>query len=207
MRLDLLADQMTFCDLDLFVFRVAGQPDDFHAVQQRLRHPQRIGCRHEHHIRQVVIDFEIMIGECSVLFGVEDLQQRRCRIAAPVRAQLVDLIEQEQRIGGFRLLHALDDLARHRTDIGPPVTADFGLVAHAAKRHTNEAPARCLRHRLAERCLADAGRADKAEDRSLHLPHAGLDGQVFKNALLDLLKPVMIRIENLFRRLDVFLYP
>src|SRR3546814_21163460 len=64
-----------------------------------------------------------MIVEGVVLLGVQNLEQRRRRIAAPVRAELVDLVEQEQRVRRLRLLHALDDLARHRTDIGPPVAA------------------------------------------------------------------------------------
>ena len=53
---------------------------------------------------------------------------------AEVLAHLVDLVQQDQRVGRLRLLHRLDDLAGHRADIGPPVTADLGLVTHAAQR-------------------------------------------------------------------------
>src|SRR3546814_5077790 len=129
-----------------------------------------------------------MIVEVVALLGVQNLEQRRRRIAAPVRAELVDLVEQEQRVRRLRLLHALDDLARHRTDIGPPVAADLGLVANAAQRHAHEAAARRPAHRLAERGLADARRADEAEDRTLHLVHPLLHGEIFENTLLDLLE-------------------
>src|SRR5438046_587045 len=99
-------------------------------------------------------------------------------------AELVDLVEQEQRVRRFGLLHALQDLAGHRADISAPVAADLRLVAHAAKRHPHEVAPRRARDRLAERGFADAGWADQTQDRPLH----------FLDALLDLLEPEMIGI-------------
>ena len=195
-----LRDQMALGDLDLLVLGVAGDADDLHAVHQRLRHVQRVGRGDEHHVRQIEIDLEIVVVEGVVLLRVEHFQQRRRRIAAPVGAELVDLVEQEERIGRLRLLHRLDDLAGHRADIGAPVTADFRLVAHAAKRHAHELAARGLGDRLAERGLADARRTDEAQDRALHLAGALLHGEIFEDALLDLLEPVMIVVEDLSRR-------
>ena len=63
-------------DLDLLAFGVAGNADDFHAIHQRAWNVQRIGGCHEHHIRQVVIDFQIMVVEGRVLLGIEHLEQR-----------------------------------------------------------------------------------------------------------------------------------
>ena len=140
-----------------------------------------------------------------VLLGIEHLEQRRGRIAAPVGAELVDLVEQEQRVRRLRLLHALDDLAGHRADIGPAMAADLGLVTHAAQRHAHEVAAGGARHRLAERGLADPRRADQAQDRALHLLHALLDGEVFEDALLDLLQPEMVGVEHPLGALDVAL--
>ena len=77
------------------------------------------------------------------------------------------------------------------------MAADLGLVAHAAERHAHEIAAGGPRDRLAERGLADAGRADEAEDRALHLLHALLHGEVLEDALLDLLEPVMVGVEHL----------
>src|SRR3546814_17863585 len=59
--------------------------------------------------------------------------------------------------------------------------------------------------RLAERGLADARRADEAEDRALHLLHALLHGQVFGDALLHLLEAVVAGVENLLLALEVAL--
>src|SRR3546814_10143499 len=67
MRLDLLGDEVALCDLDLFILGISGQADDLHAVQQRLRHVERVRRRHEHHVRQVVVDLQIVIVELGVL--------------------------------------------------------------------------------------------------------------------------------------------
>src|ERR1700691_2324933 len=198
MRLDLFRYQVAPRDLDLFVLGVAGNADDLHAVHQRLRHAQRVGRGDEHHVRQIVIDLEIMVVEGSVLLGIEHFQQRRRRIAAPIGAELVHLIQQEERVRCLRLLHALNDLAGHGTDIGSAVTADFSLVAHAAQRHAHETAPGGPGHRLAERGLAHAGRTDQAQDRPLHLAHAVLHRKVFEDAFLDLLEAVMIVVEHAF---------
>ena len=206
-RLGLLRQQVAPCDLDLLILGVAGDADDLHAVHQRLRHAQAVGGRHEHHIRQVVIDLEIVVGEGAVLLRIQHFEQRRGRIAAPVGTELVDLVEQEERVRGLRLLHALDDLARHGADIGPPVAAHLRLVPHAAKRHAHEGAAGGLGDRLAERGLADAGRADQAEDRTADLRRARLHRQVLDNPLLDLLEPVVVGIEHLLGSHDVAPHP
>ena len=64
------------------------------------------------------------------------------------------------------VLHGLDDAAGQRADVGAPVAADLGLVADAAERDADELAPERARDRLAERGLADAGRADEAEDRA-----------------------------------------
>jgi hypothetical protein len=103
------------------------------------------------------------------------------------------------RKSGFglaRLLQRLDDLAGHRADIGPAVTADLGLVSHAAQRHADELAAGRLGDRLAERGLADARRADEAEDRALELAGARLHREVLDDALLDLLEAVVVVVQH-----------
>ena len=49
-------------------------------------------------------------------------------------------------------------------DVGAAVAADLGLVAHAAEGDADELAAEGAGDRLAERRLADAGRADEGED-------------------------------------------
>ena len=148
-----------------------------------------------------------MILEAAVLLRVENLEQRRRRIAAKILAELVDLIEQEQRVRRPRLLDVRNDLAGKRADVGAPVAADFRLVADAAQRLANELAARGSRDRAAERRLADAGRADEAQDRSLELVRARLDRKIFDDPLLDLLEAVMVLVENLLRLGDILLEP
>ena len=185
-------DQVALGDLELLLFRVTGEADDLHAVQQGRRNVQRVRRRDEHHARQVIVDLQVMVVERGVLFGVEHLEQSRRRIAAEVLAHLVDLIEQEERVGLLRLLHRLDDLAGHRADVGAAVAADFRFVTHAAERHAHELAARRVGDRFAERGLADAGRADEAEDRALEFLRAALHGEILDDPLFDLLKAVVL---------------
>jgi hypothetical protein len=51
--------------------------------------------------------------------------------------------------------------------------------------------------RLAERSLADARRADEAQDRRLDLVDALLHREVLEDAFLDLLEAVVILVEHL----------
>jgi hypothetical protein len=95
------------------------------------------------------------------------------------------------------LAHVLQDLAGHRADVGAAVAADLGLVAHAAQRHAHELAVGGLGDRLAERGLADAGRADQAQDRRLQLVDALLHGEVLEDAFLDLLQAVVVLVEHL----------
>ena len=85
-------------DFDLFVLGVAGQANDFHPVQQRRGHVQGIGGGDEKHVRKVVVDLKVVIVEGVILFRIQNFQQRRGGIAAPVMAHLVDLVQQEQRV-------------------------------------------------------------------------------------------------------------
>src|SRR5690606_579993 len=140
----------------------------------------------------------VVIVERVVLFRIEHFEQSRRRIATEVLAHLVDLVEQEERIVLAHLLERLDDLARHGADVSAPVTTDFGFVADATKGHTHELATGRLGNRLAKRGLADARRADEAEDRALERAGTGLDSQILKNTLLDLLQTVVIGVENLF---------
>ena len=138
-----------------------------------------------------------MIAEREILLGVEHLEQRRRRIAAIVSTNLVDFVEHKDRIRRRRLIDALDDAARQRADIRAAMTPDLGLVAHATKRDADELAIESARDRSAERRLADAGRSDEAEDRSLHLLSAQLaNGQIFEDALLDLFEIVVVLVEN-----------
>ena len=83
------------------------------------------------------------------------------------------------------------------------MTADLGFVMRSAETDPHEFPARRPRDTLAERGLADTGRADKAQDRAAAARIELLDRQIFEDAPLDLGQPVMVSIENPARLGDV----
>ena len=56
---------------------------------------------------------------------------------------------------------------------------------------------------LRERGLADAGRADEAQDRALELLHERLHREVLEDALLHLLQAVVVLVEDLLGLVDV----
>src|SRR5437867_715764 len=75
----------------------------------------------------------------------------------------------------------------------------------AAERHAHEVAACRARDRLAERGLADARRTDQAQDRPGQLVGALLDGEIFDDALLDLLEAIVVVVENLLREPEILL--
>ena len=87
------------------------------------------------------------------------------------------------------------------------MAANLGFVAHAAKRDADELPLHRAGDGLAERGLADAGRADEAEDRALHVAFELADREVLDDALLDLVEIVVIFVEHApcFDRIEAIL--
>src|SRR5207302_1430703 len=80
-------------DRGLLVDGVAVEADDLHPVEQRSGN--RVGHvpgRDEEHVGQVELDVEVVIAERVVLRRIEHLEQCGRGIAAPVGADLVDLV-------------------------------------------------------------------------------------------------------------------
>ena len=208
--LHLLVDQVIGRDLQLLFFGVAGDLEHFHAVAQRRRNRvEHVRRRDEQHLRQVERHVEVVIAERVVLLRIEHLEQRRRRIAAEIGAELVDLVEDEHRVLRLGPAQPLDDLPGQRADVGAAVAADFRLVAHAAERHAHELAAERLGDRARQRGLADAGRADEAEDRPLHVRVQLADGQVLEDAVLRLLEAGVVGVEHALRlrQVDHFVGP
>src|SRR5262249_62310569 len=107
------------------------------------------------------------------------------------------------RVARLGVADRADDRARHRADVGAAVAADLGLVAYAPDGDAHELPLERPRDRLAQRGLADAGRADEAQD----LPRGVLaelrHGQVLDDPLLHLFEVVVVLVEDLARALQV----
>ena len=99
---------------------------------------EQIRRANEQHIGKIERQIQIMIAESVILLGVQDLQQRRRRIAAKIGADFVDLVEHENRIVRTRLLDTLNDAPWQRADVSAPVAANLRFVAHAAERDAHE---------------------------------------------------------------------
>src|SRR6266540_315880 len=206
------AEQVVAGDRDLLLLGVAVQPDDLHTVQQWLRDRlDDVGGGDEQHVRQVQLDLEVVVAERVVLRRVEHLEQGRRRVAPPVGADLVDLVQQEHRVHGPGLLDGPDDAAGLGADVGAPVPADLRLVADAAERDAHELAAHGPSHRLAQRGLADARRADQRDDGA-GAAAGGLDatvgaqlahGQVLDDAVLHVLEAGVVGVEHLACPADV----
>jgi hypothetical protein len=150
------------------------------------------------HLGEVEGQLEVVVGEGLVLLGVEHLEQGRLGRAHPALAELVDLVEEDDGVHLAGLLHGVDDAAGERADVGAPVAADLGLVAHAAEGDAHEGAAGGVGDRLAERGLADPGRAGEAEDRGAAVVARELEhGHVLEDALLDLVEAVVVVVELL----------
>src|SRR5207244_11370616 len=116
---------------------------------------------------------------------------------------LVDLVQHKARAPRGGAAEPLADLARQRSDVGAPVAADLGLVPHAAERDSVELAAERPRDRAPERRLSDAWRAHEAEDGILARRADLLHREVLEDALLDLLEPLVVLVEDPPRALDV----
>ncbi len=154
-------------------------------------------------MRQVVGHLEVVVHEGAVLLGVQHFQQRGRRVAPEIAGHLVDLVEEKDRVAGLRLAHRLDDLARQGPDVGLAMAAYLRFVAHPAEGDPHELAVEAAGDGPAQRGLACARRADKAEDRSLDDVLELVDCDKVQDPLLDSLQPVVVAVESLARLLDV----
>src|SRR5438874_9904074 len=128
-------------NLELLPFRVARKIHGLEPVEERRGNVlDEVRGGDEQHLRQIERYAEIMVRERVVLRRIEHLEQRCRGIALERDAQLVDLIEQEDRILGARLLHALNDPAGHGAHIRPAMPTDVGLVARSTEGNADVGP-------------------------------------------------------------------
>ena len=197
MLFDLLGQQMFSGNAQLFFFRVAGHFDDLQTVQQRPGNGVHgVGGGDEHDLAQVEGQLHVVVAESEILLRVQHFQQRGGGVAPEIAAHFVDLVKQEHRVHGARLLDTGDDPTGDRAYIGAPVAANLGLVPHAAQRHLHKFAPHGLRHRPDDGGFTHAGRADEAQDRALHVLLHAQHGQILDDALLHLFQSVVILIQN-----------
>ena len=121
----------------------------------------------EDDLGEVDLDVEVVVAERVVLGRVEHLEQGRRGVAAPVGADLVDLVEQDHRVHRLGVAQGADDPSRQGADVGAAVAADLGLVVEAAEGDADELAPEGAGDRLADRGLAGAGRPDQGQDRAV----------------------------------------
>ena len=192
--------------VDLLVLGVAVQADQLHPVEQRLGDGlDHVGRGDEQHVGQVELDLEVVVAERVVLRRVEHLEQRGRRVAPVVGAELVDLVQQDDRVHRAGLADGPDDAARQRADVGAPVPADLRLVADAAERDAGELAAHGAGDRLAERGLADAGRPAQRQHGAAAPPADQLQapvgaplahGEVLDDPVLDVIQAGVVGVQH-----------
>ena len=204
MFFELARHQVTLGDLQLLRRGVARQADDFEAITQRgLDGIEPVRRGDEQHLREVKRQVEVVIGEGVVLLGIQHFEQRGGRITPEVRANLVDLVQQDDRIARLDAAQRLDDATRHGSHVGPPMATDLRFIAQATQRDAGKLTAQSVRHALAERRLADPGRADEAQQRSFDILLQLDDRDEVEQPLLDLLQSEMLLVQDSLRRRQI----
>ena len=139
---------------------------------------------------------EIVVAKRGVLFRVQHLEQRRCRVAAKIAPQLVHFIQHEHRVVGAGAPQGLNDLSRQCADVGAPVAADLGFIVHAAHGNARELAPQRPGDRLPQRGLAHARRPDEAQDRPLQYRTQLQHRQVIEDPILHLFEIVVVLVQN-----------
>ena len=155
-----------------------------------------VGRAQEHDPGKIEGHVQVVVAEGVVLFGVQHFQQGGRGIAPEIGAQLVHLVQHDDRVAGPGLLDGLDDAAGHGADIGAAVAADLGLVMHAAQGQALEMTAQGPGDGAAQRGLAHAWRAGEAEDGALGLGIELAHAEEFQDAVLDLVQTVMVLVQD-----------
>jgi hypothetical protein len=95
---NLARQEIAFRNLKFLAIAVTGEPDNVHAIAQRRRNRPQLICRSDkENFREIERQIEIMIRERVVLFRVR-ISNSRCRIAAIIRSELVDLAQHHHRV-------------------------------------------------------------------------------------------------------------
>ena len=85
--------------LHLLFKQIAGNFNNFHTVEQRLRQSgECVGCGYEQHVGEVEVHIYIIVVEMAVLFRVQYLEKGCRRITFEIGTDFVHFIEQYNRI-------------------------------------------------------------------------------------------------------------
>src|SRR2546423_9446866 len=128
---------MSARDLQLLLLGVTGEADDLHSVAKGgLDGVEYVGRRHEHRVREVERDAEVVVAETVVLLRVENFEQSGRRVAAKIGPDLVNLVEHHERLVRPRLLQSLNYPPGHRADVRAPGSPSARSAVQPPPRRT-----------------------------------------------------------------------
>ena len=133
----------------------------------------------------------------DILFGVQHFQQGGSGITVKIFRNLVNFIQDEDRICRSGLDQILDDPARHGTNVGFSVSANFRLIVQSAKTHPNVLTTQCIGDRPSQGSFPDSWRTIQTDDRRFHVALQFQHGQMFQDALLDIVQSEMVFVKYL----------
>src|SRR5680860_1685331 len=84
-------------------------------------------------------------------------------------SKLVDFIQHHYAVIGAGLVDRLDDIAGQGADISATMSANLGLIVYTAQTDAYKLAAGRTCNALSQGCLAHAGRADEAQNRTFAL--------------------------------------
>ena len=143
--LQLFRHEVTLGDLHLLFGKIAGDIDQFHPVEQGgLDRGDVVRRGDEQHVREVVVNVQIIVVELNVLLRIKHFQKSRGRVALVVVADLVNLIQNDDRVGCAGLVDSVEDTSRKSSHISLPVTTQLSLIVHAAEGYPDIFPAQSL---------------------------------------------------------------
>src|SRR6185436_7824043 len=74
---NLFGYEMPLGNLELFLLGITAELNDLHAIaERRLNGIQHVRGGYEHHVGEIECDAEVIVAECEVLLGSENLEKR-----------------------------------------------------------------------------------------------------------------------------------
>src|SRR5438093_4286301 len=202
--LQLPLHEVSLCDLEFLALGVTGYGNHFNPIAQRFGHAFDVVRRtDEDYLRQIKRHVEVTIDKRVVLPRIEHFQQRAGRVAAKIRANLVDLIKHENRVPRTCAPQFLNDSTWHRPDVRAAMTTDLRFIAHTAETDPHKFAAQRIGNRLAKAGFAHTWRPEETEDRAVPLRIKFAHSQIFDQPFLYFFQIVMVAIEDLLGLFEI----
>ena len=144
-----------------------------------------------------------MIHEAAVLLRVKHFQQCGRSIALVIAADLINLIQENQRIVHTCIFQCGRQSARQRTDIRTSVSANLCFIPHSAKTNTHITLVQRACDGACNGGLTGSGRSHQTENRAFAFRCQTADCKEFQHSVLHLFQTVMLVLEYLLCALQV----